>query len=92
MPSLYVAALVSVPRAILPRPWFLPKVRVALVEDEDTEVIVWPIPKDVTNLSTVSLVILFFKSLVFVSPIGARRANVFAAGGLDSTLSLSNWG
>jgi hypothetical protein len=47
---------------------------------------------EVVNLSIVSLVILFFRSLVFVSPIGLRRANVFAAGGFASTLSGSNCG
>ena len=56
------------------------------------EVIARPTPRDVIVLSIVSLVILFFRSLVFVSPIGDLNANVFAAGGFASGLSLSNCG
>ena len=41
------------------------------------------------NLFAVSLVTLFFKSLVTTSPIGNLFAKVVASGGLSSKLSLS---
>ena len=44
------------------------------------------------NLSTVSLVILFLRLLVVVSPRGDLVAKVTAAGGFSSELSLSNCG
>ena len=45
--------------------------------------------KDLRNLLVVSLVILFFKSLVTTSPSGNLFANVVASGGFASILSRS---
>ena len=56
------------------------------------DVIVYPIPKFVTNLLVVSLVILLAISLVIVLPRGALTANVVAGLGLSLILSLSSCG
>ena len=51
-----------------------------------------PIPTSVINLSTVSLVILFFKSFVVTCPRGNLFAKVLVASGLSFGLSRSNCG
>ena len=58
-------------------------------EREPTLDILIPIPISVSNVSTVSLVTLFFKSFVTTSPIGNLLAYDTAAGGLGLTLSRS---
>ena len=78
------------PVTIPDNPWLLTKVIVEIPAEagvaEETGI---PIPIFFSVRSAVSLVILFFKSLVTTSPIGNLFANDFAAGGFEWALSRS---
>ena len=74
-------------------PWSLENVIVCTPEDrEPTLDILIPIPISVSNVSTVSLVTLFFKSFVVTCPRGNLFAKVFVASGESFGLSRSNCG
>ena len=68
------------------------KVNIGLVALEEILVILLTAPKVSKNVFTVSLVILFLRSLVTTCPIGASWAYDCACWGLSSGLSLSNCG
>ena len=57
---------------------------VALVEEDETEEIRRPLLKSTKNLSIVSLVTLFLRSLVTISPMGDLFAYVNYDSGFDS--------
>jgi len=71
-----------VPTITLPKSCACANVIVAIPEEFVTDEISNPCPTAILNLSVVSLVILFFLSLVTILPSGVLLANVLEDGGL----------